>query len=179
MPNMIDSVVNWNLELGNHPDLKILMDQTPVFDCYSELKIGTETLYYCNKDGVFNYYLESPSNPHGFGGSTFSLRMKDGTTRNIKGPWSTRAGVLNRFGIGPIVDCYLQYPTSKLPRIIYNGAVSLELALAAVRKAGAFLVCCFGYREAESCPWYGYEDFKGREFWFCASRKKNVLAKVA
>jgi hypothetical protein len=45
-------------------------------------------------DVVSYLYYDKPGN--GYGGRVFEVIMADGTARRLKGPWSSRAGVVNR-----------------------------------------------------------------------------------
>jgi hypothetical protein len=45
------------------------------------------------------FFAHDSKNENGFGGNSFVLPMRDGTTRVIKGPWSSREGVLHQFGM--------------------------------------------------------------------------------
>jgi len=54
-------------------------------------------------DGYVRFYsFSQPGN--GYGGSTFTLNMTDGTRKKLKGPWSSRAGVMNKVGFPDCVD---------------------------------------------------------------------------
>lgn len=58
-----------------------------------------------NGDAVRYFYWTRPGD--GFGGSIFHITMKDGTLRALKGPWSSRAGCVNRVfhDLPHVVDC--------------------------------------------------------------------------
>lgn len=62
------------------------------------------TLYYALRDGFVRYFVEDPSNPHGYGGSIFNVVLTDGTKRSIKGPWSGGASGVNAAGFPPVID---------------------------------------------------------------------------
>ncbi len=66
---------------------------------YSCASIGDATLYwaFCPRTGFVSFFYHTPHNETGFGGSTYKLHMQDGTTRTIKGPWSSNSSAMNKF----------------------------------------------------------------------------------
>lgn len=48
---------------------------------------------------VSYFFYKEPG--HGFGGSTYNLPMKDGTTAVLIGPWSSNSHAMNRAGFEP------------------------------------------------------------------------------
>lgn len=78
----------------------VIFDRKPVEDFkFYEAKLNSEsTLYWgVNSQGFVEFYAHSPFREHGFGGRSFVLNMADGTTKTIKGPWSSRPGIMNNF----------------------------------------------------------------------------------
>lgn len=53
-----------------------------------------------NDNALVNCFIHSGSNRNerGFGGQTFVLKMKDGSTRTVAGPWSGRPSIHALFG---------------------------------------------------------------------------------
>lgn len=103
-------------------------------------------LFYAECNGMVRFYAyKKPGD--GFGGHTFNIRMKDGTERALKGPWSSHAGAMNRFGFGPCVDVVLvgKYRTF--------GAVTLEVAQEAAKLAGVTLKCTEPYGPGDDITW--------------------------
>lgn len=43
------------------------------------------------EDGLCKFYSHNPNSEDGYGGAVFELRMEDGSLKQIKGPWSSRA----------------------------------------------------------------------------------------
>lgn len=61
-----------------------------------------ETLYFAEDHGIVNFFnYNGPG--RGFGGRIFDITMKDGSTRDLIGPFSSRAGVPNREGF---ISCF-------------------------------------------------------------------------
>src|SRR2546423_1221540 len=89
---VLKAKVNWMEGWANDPYFQILVDKEPK---YSELiwKVKqlneNETFYYGEEDGYAYFLLHDSRNERGFGGSTYTLKMFDGSTRMIKGPWSS------------------------------------------------------------------------------------------
>lgn len=62
---------------------------------------------YRAQDGDVVEYFSYDKPGGGFGGREFTLDMVDGTQRTLIGPWSSRAGVVNKFfpDREPIIEC--------------------------------------------------------------------------
>jgi len=97
--------VDWMPRWANRPELKLLVDRICGIDemVFSE----RDGLCYAELDGDVHFLYDDPSNPQGFGGREFKIRMVDGSERILSGPWSSRAGVANMRGFGPCVDAML------------------------------------------------------------------------
>jgi hypothetical protein len=54
-------------------------------------------IYRAEKDGEVLYFSHDPERPYGWGGWEFKVIMLDGSIRDIKGPWSSRAEVVNKY----------------------------------------------------------------------------------
>lgn len=79
---------------SNPAKLHLLVDKIPE---RSEMVYEQKgSLYFAEKDGLCKFYAyTAPGN--GYGGNEFTINMKDGTTKVLKGPWSSRSGCMNRF----------------------------------------------------------------------------------
>lgn len=60
-----------------------------------------------SEDGDVGSFYCLSDNQNGFGGHTYKFKMFDGTTIEHKGPWSSRAGVINMLWPKkePLVEC--------------------------------------------------------------------------
>lgn len=67
---------------------------------YQSKKTPNGTAYWAcdEKTGLVKFLFHTPDNQKGYGGSTFELRMKGGRTKKVRGPWSSRCGVMNAIG---------------------------------------------------------------------------------
>lgn len=103
-PKILDIKVKWNELIANDPELQILLDWIPKFATIEhDVKDG---LYYAEYGAYVHFTLHDgdPEKQDGYGGARFDLKMKDGTTKTLHGPWSSRAGVVNAKGFGPCMD---------------------------------------------------------------------------
>jgi len=76
---------------------------------------GTMYVSMPHPSGMAHFVHHSPDREYGFGGSTVELAMYDGPKVRLKGPWSSRAGVVNQITGRKLVEL-----------AINNLAVSIE-----------------------------------------------------
>ncbi len=92
--------VDWHEEYMNSPSLILLVDEHSMDKIIYTQKPG---FYYGEYNGIVSFYAyKSPG--EGYGGREFILPMDTGKKKTLKGPWSSRAGVANLFGFGPVMD---------------------------------------------------------------------------
>jgi hypothetical protein len=107
--------VNYMPGYANGPDFQVLYD-----------KIDMSALRYVYQDGLF--YAEDNDladflgwrwpeeeakhgrtvtrrNQGGFYGNGWDITLTDGQVVHVEGPWSSRAGEVNAFGLGPCLNC--------------------------------------------------------------------------
>lgn len=82
------SGINWYHEFANDPVIEISMTQEDHAKNYQAIVYEQKGYsYWAEKDGLVSfYYYTGPEN--GFAGREFELKMKDGSTQILKGPWS-------------------------------------------------------------------------------------------
>lgn len=81
-------------------DLRVTVDRIPELNefIFEAFPTGDGSTLYVGTCGVLvRQFVHNPSNEHGFGGSKLTLRMRNGETVTIKGPWSSRAEVTNEY----------------------------------------------------------------------------------
>ena len=82
-------------------DLRVHVDKVPEGSefIYEAIPLDDEgrTLYIGTHGCLVRQYVHNPHNETGFGGATFTLRMRTGGEVTIKGPWSSRASVVNEY----------------------------------------------------------------------------------
>ena len=97
---ILDARVEKFKEYDNTPSLKILVDKIPN---RNDLEYThRDCIYYAELDGYvsFFYYFRPDD---GYGGRTFNLKMKDGSTKSLIGPWSSNSASVNKI-FGPCVE---------------------------------------------------------------------------
>ena len=91
---------------ADHARLQILVPRIPELGEFSFEQ--RHDIWYAEKDGIAMHFCwHGPENAHGFGGRHFNIHTAAGEEVILKGPWSTRAGVVNAEGLGPCVDVSL------------------------------------------------------------------------
>lgn len=90
---LLDAGVEWYRGYHNYPTLTCLVDKIPDMDDMVFEKRGN--MYWAENNDFVQFYYHIPSDPTGFGGSVFTLKMNTGEIVKIKGPWSSNAGIMN------------------------------------------------------------------------------------
>lgn len=137
---ILEARVNWMKDYGNYPVLECLVDKIPKRE---ELRYTqTAGKYWAEKDGYVSFFYHNPGDETGFGGQVFTLNMFDGSVRNIKGPWSSRCGVMNRY-FPHSVSCTMTDDPKVWSRgyTFYSAHITLELAREAAKMLGVYMVC--------------------------------------
>lgn len=126
---------------ANPPTLIVQVDKVPEPDqfIYRKLDMGSYVLYFAEKDGEVRFYSHNLKNESGYGGSTFHLPMEDGSWAHIRGPWSSRAGVMRRF----FEDC-VDVEIHPIAGHKFYGHVTIAAAQDAIAYTGLKLVLVDG-----------------------------------
>jgi len=99
---ILKAKVNWKDGWANSPMLQVLVDKIPA---RNELRYEQRgSIYYAEYQGYVEFFSWSGKQEDGYGGRHFRILMKDETEIILKGPWSSRAGVINKIGFGPCLD---------------------------------------------------------------------------
>jgi len=100
---IIDAQIDWREDVGNDPRLEVLVNETP----------DRTDLRFEHEDGLWvaidNSYVEyfawsGEGNDSGYSGRSFEITTVDGDEVTLEGPWSSRAGCVNKRRFGPVVD---------------------------------------------------------------------------
>ncbi len=130
---VLNAKVQWNLNWGNSPQLEVLVDEIPKNLLFTQKK----SLFYGeNKGYVEFYHWTAPDNNQGYGGSHIPITIINGEVVILKGPWSSRAGVMNFNNFGPCVEVSLTDDEVDYKRgyTFMSGAITLDLAVEALSK---------------------------------------------
>lgn len=116
------------------------MDETPSYN--DVLYEGSKELglwYGENEDGFADFFAWSGGQGNGYSGRHYPIETVDGEEITLKGPFSSRAGVINKVGEnhseydwGPALD--VRYKESRDQLTPRSGAVTLEAAERAVEE---------------------------------------------
>jgi hypothetical protein len=126
---------------ANSPTLRVLVDELPHPDefIYEAKETGSGTAYYGEIDGFISFMHHSPKDESGYGGTTFTLRVKRGISDEevkVKGPWSSNAAAMNGLGFGPCLDVSVTDDEGVWARgwTFTSGAITLEKVQEFLRK---------------------------------------------
>ena len=129
----LQCAVNWYDDCSNYPVLEIMVDQIPFLESmrFEHRHFDTQRdLWFAHKDGYVKFFAWSgPENEGGYYGAEFLITLVDGSNVVLKGPWSSRTGIMNQFFIPQCIDAHLN--TEDDPYFL-AGAVSLPFALSAI-----------------------------------------------
>ncbi len=102
---MLEVKVNLHEGFANRPSATVIVDKLPPRDemFFRQYNIGGSTLYVGEQDGAVRFMIHSGVDDVGYGGAVFTLNLTTGRTIKIKGPWSSRAGVVNKTHRFPLV----------------------------------------------------------------------------
>lgn len=142
----------WNEMEGytNNPRLEIAVDSLPERSDARFRKhiIGDKYLYVGESGGrVWFYSWSGDGNDGGFGGRNYEVTMKTGATETLKGPYSSRAGIVNKYTKTECVKVHLIEGSS----IIH---ITRKLAQEAADMAGVDMV------EVEKFDGEPYHEFR-------------------
>jgi hypothetical protein len=133
---VLDARVNWNIGWNNDPELEILVGKIPdSADLRYEAKGG---IYFAELEGYVSFFYHSgePEQQEGYGGRSFALTMKDGSTVVLKGPWSSRSACANAVGFTPSVEVSIFTSSESWLRgfTAFAGHITEELYLSTVER---------------------------------------------
>jgi len=141
---ILKTKVFWNQAFENDARLQILVDRIPQREELIYRKSGSH--YLAVLDGYASYYYwRGPDNTNGFYGAEFPIKLQEGEDVNeviLKGPWSSRAGAVNRSFKEQIVQVSMtEQPTSfDKGSTFMSGAITLAKAVEASEMIYAYMV---------------------------------------
>lgn len=130
--------IEWMKGYGNLPELKVTVDQMPKMKDMKFKRLGEPRGYsYWAQDGDFvTFFFHAPGNQTGYGGSTFSGVLEDGSEFSVKGPWSSNAMDMN--GEFPPSHNVAYYETDgKFPDLGFAAHITMAKAIELIDECGA------------------------------------------
>lgn len=132
---VIDADVEWNEDIMNKPRLQVLVGEIPPLESMTFTSAKDQSIWYSEKDGYVRFYAGHPDKDgDGYGGRSYTLNTKNGKV-TLKGPYSSRAGVMNKLGFGPCLDVNITSDPNVLEKgyTFNSGAITLEKAKRAIK----------------------------------------------
>lgn len=97
---ILNARVNEMVGYANPPHLELLVDTLDHEFTYRAKQTDHGTAYFAETEGHVRFFHHSPNNERGYGGYVFHITLTDGTTRNVRGPWSSNGEQMEKyFGI--------------------------------------------------------------------------------
>lgn len=129
---VLDAEVNWREHVANDPVLELHVDEIPDRREMRFEHNAERGLWYGEHGGFVMFYSwKGPKNEGGFGGQHYRITTVEGEDVILKGPWSSRAGVMNKAGFGPCVRARITTDPA-IRKSGHTGAVTLRVAKEAV-----------------------------------------------
>ena len=141
---ILDATVRWNEKYSlNDPELAVLVDEVPDWDGMTFTQRGS--LYFAEQGGYVKFYSWTGGQQEGYGGDHREIRLQTRgvvSKRVLRGPWSSRAGVMNQAGFTPSMDVLLATDPEVLRRgFTYSHAsITYEMGKMAAIMAGCHLI---------------------------------------
>lgn len=102
MIEVIKGRIRWSETYSNPPGLELLVSRIPKLEEHRFERRGS--CYYSELDGLCSFFSWDGRPDHGYGGRAFTLRMLDGSTEELVGPWSSSCSAMNSLGFGPCTE---------------------------------------------------------------------------
>lgn len=94
--------VDMHLGFINRPSLKVRVTEAPKREDLRYKVVPVEdghTVYWAELDGLVSFYISNLKNQSGYGGQVFTLPLESGDIAKVRGPWSSRDGVMHLLGL--------------------------------------------------------------------------------
>ena len=160
------SIWVYNKDVLNGHRLQILVDKIPKLeDLRFECK---NNCYFAEREGyVVFYYWSGKGNEGGFYGREWDITMKNGKKVTLKGAWSSRSGVMNRFFKQSMeVSITEDKDSFEKGYTFFAGAITVDLAREVVKR---FLPDWTIVKEIKR-----YELYNENEIYYKVVRKDDI-----
>lgn len=139
----LDIIVSIDGEIPSYQDIRY--EARPIDKRGSILYRGQ------HEDGRVSFFCQA-DDKSGFGGAEYPITLLDGTKVTLKGPWSSRAGVVNAIfhDRPPCVEC------------VTTDSVGIALLVSMIEAAGVFLECV---HDAGDIRWQPVHTQRGLKIW--------------
>ena len=125
---IIKAAVDWHDDYDNPPSLSVWIDEAP-YDKLVYQKKGH--CYWGEYDGYVSYFSYRGPN-RGYGGREFTVKMADGSTEILKGPWSGNSLSMTAAGFPLSFEVILVYPDQYSSESRFGGCITEERFLEAL-----------------------------------------------
>ncbi|KKM21339.1 hypothetical protein LCGC14_1636470 [marine sediment metagenome] len=124
--------IDWRERYTSGSSLYLLLKDKPKWEDFRFDK--KEGYYFAENQGLVKYYYYLKPGD-GFGGRRFPITMQDGIERVLKGPWSSRASVMNKMGFHPCIEAAIteEEDVWKRGHTFFASAVTIEIAKEALK----------------------------------------------
>lgn len=128
---ILDAKIDWFVGAANHPTLKVLVDRRYN---YQEFKYEQhQNLFFGERDGQVSFFAYSAPG-EGYGGHRFNIEMKDGSARELIGPWSSGTYATNMFFTPAMEVSITDKPeVMECGYTFYAGYITLPMVLEAIK----------------------------------------------
>lgn len=117
---ILGGTIDWHPGYSNRPRLVLELADWPDQSAFVYRRVPFTTqdwdgravrssIYYAEHDGAVDF-VSYRGQGGGYGGQPFRLQMADGSVAELIGPYSSRAGVVNGLGLGPVMDVASNVP---------------------------------------------------------------------
>lgn len=113
--NVTGGFIDWNGGYDQRPTLHVIISgEIPQLEDFTFKSDNNKSFWWAEYDGFFTFFAGHPDRPRkGFGGDSYTLNVENGDTVTLKGPFSSRSGIVNAYGHGPCVSVKIHENNSK------------------------------------------------------------------
>jgi hypothetical protein len=181
---VLDAKVEWSETFDNTPRFMLLVDKIP--DTENAIYKKKDSLYFSETDGFVRFFSYS-SPGDGYAGCVFNITLENGEKVALKGPWSSRSGVMNMFFTQSCeVSITAEPDVWERGYTFYAAHATIPVLLEAAKIAGVNLLKVnrfFGKKTGQlssdqsAVSMHGIKNDNDGEIYYHPSLRTDVLAK--